>query len=86
MLTFASRQSIRYDIVRLGNEWFGWNLQTVDKAKGTLQFREDVNIADSVEMDLFGYLKTGKNRRNVLPLPACLMPYLWSLTAVISNF
>ncbi|MEK3869033.1 MULTISPECIES: type I-B CRISPR-associated protein Cas7/Cst2/DevR [unclassified Paenibacillus] len=60
VLTFASRQSIRYDIVRLGNEWFGWNLQTVDKAKGTLQFREDVNIADSVEMDLFGYLKTGK--------------------------
>ncbi|WP_027416712.1 type I-B CRISPR-associated protein Cas7/Cst2/DevR [Aneurinibacillus terranovensis] len=60
VLTFASRQSIRYDIVRLGNEWFEWNLQTVDKTKGTLQFREDVSIADSVEMDLFGYLKTGK--------------------------
>lgn len=60
VLTFASRQSIRYDIVRLGNEWFEWNLQTVDKAKGTLQFREDVTIADSTEMDLFGYLKTGK--------------------------
>jgi CRISPR-associated protein Cst2 len=59
ILTFASRQSIRYDIVRLGNEWFGWNLDTVDKTKGTLQFREDVTIADSVEMDLFGYLKTG---------------------------
>jgi CRISPR-associated protein Cst2 len=58
--TFASRQSIRYDIVRLGNEWFEWNLNTVDKTKGTLQFREDVTIADSVEMDLFGYLKTGK--------------------------
>lgn len=61
VLTFASRQSIRYDIVRLGNEWFGWNLQTVDKTKGTLQFREDVTIADSVEMDFFGYLKTGKS-------------------------
>lgn len=60
VLTFASRQSIRYDIVRLGNEWFEWNLQTVDKAKGTLQFREDVSIADSAEMDFFGYLKTGK--------------------------
>ncbi|MNW41664.1 hypothetical protein D3C74_188110 [compost metagenome] len=60
VLTFASRQSIRYDIVRLGNEWFGWNLQTVDKSKGTLQFRDDVSIADSVEMDLFGYLKTDK--------------------------
>lgn len=58
--TFASRQSIRYDIVRLGNELFGWNLNTVDKTKGTVQFREDVSIKDSVEMDLFGYLKTGK--------------------------
>ncbi|OEH84881.1 type I-B CRISPR-associated protein Cas7/Cst2/DevR [Desulfuribacillus stibiiarsenatis] len=60
VLTFASRQSIRYDIVRLGNEWFEWNLNTVDKTKGTLQFREDISIADSVEMDFFGYLKTGK--------------------------
>ncbi|WP_055106673.1 type I-B CRISPR-associated protein Cas7/Cst2/DevR [Paenibacillus ihumii] len=60
VLTFASRQSLRYDIVRLGNEWFGWNLQTVDKTKGTLQFREDISIAESVEMDLFGYLKTGQ--------------------------
>lgn len=58
--TFASRQSLRYDIVRLGNEWFDWNLNTVDKAKGTVQFREDLSIRDSVEMDLFGYLKTGK--------------------------
>lgn len=57
---FASRQSIRYDIVRLGNEWFGWNLDTVSKTKGTVQFKDDVTIADSVEMDLFGYLKTGK--------------------------
>lgn len=63
VLTFASRQSLRYDIVRLGNEWFEWNLQTVDKTKGTLQFREDVTIADSVEMDLFGYLKTGKKSK-----------------------
>lgn len=58
--TFASRQSIRYDIVRLGNELFGWNLDTVDKDKGTVQFKESVSIKESVEMDLFGYLKTGK--------------------------
>ncbi|MGG4036352.1 type I-B CRISPR-associated protein Cas7/Cst2/DevR [Paenibacillus cisolokensis] len=57
--TFASRQSIRYDIVRLGNELFGWNLDTVDKSKGVIQFKENVTIAESVEMDLFGYLKTG---------------------------
>ncbi|MDQ0215614.1 CRISPR-associated protein Cst2 [Oikeobacillus pervagus] len=57
--TFASRQALRYDIVRLGNEWFGWNLDVVDKTKGTLQFKDNVTIQDSVEMDLFGYLKTG---------------------------
>ncbi|CAM4194909.1 type I-B CRISPR-associated protein Cas7/Cst2/DevR [Saccharibacillus endophyticus] len=61
VLTFASRQSLRYDIVRLGNEWFDWNLDVVDKSKGTLQFQEALTIADSVEMDLFGYLKTNKN-------------------------
>ncbi|PAD94122.1 type I-B CRISPR-associated protein Cas7/Cst2/DevR [Shouchella clausii] len=58
--TFASRQSLRYDIVRLGNELFEWNLDTVDKTKGTLQFKDKATIADSVEMDLFGYLKTGQ--------------------------
>jgi CRISPR-associated protein Cst2 len=61
--TFASRQSLRYDIVRLGNELFGWNLDTVDKSKGVLQFKEDATIADSVEMDLFGYLKTGSKSK-----------------------
>ncbi|MDA3129373.1 type I-B CRISPR-associated protein Cas7/Cst2/DevR [Aliibacillus thermotolerans] len=60
VLTFASRQSLRYDIVRLGNEMFDWNLKTVDKSKRTVQFKEDVTIEDSVEMDLFGYLKTSK--------------------------
>jgi CRISPR-associated protein Cst2 len=59
--TYASRQSIRYDIVRLGNELFGWNLNTVDKASGVVQFKKDVTIEDSVEIDLFGYLKTDKN-------------------------
>lgn len=60
MYTFASRQAIRYDIVRLGHDLFNWNLQVVDKAKGTIQFRDDMNIVDSQEMDLFGYMKTNK--------------------------
>ncbi|MED3718990.1 type I-B CRISPR-associated protein Cas7/Cst2/DevR [Geobacillus thermodenitrificans] len=59
--TYASRQSLRYDIVRLGNEVFDWNLNTVDKASGVVQFRKEVTIQDSVEMDLFGYLKTNRN-------------------------
>lgn len=58
--TFASRQSLRYDVVRLGNELFEWNLDTVSKQKGTVQFKDELTIEDSVEMDLFGYLKTGK--------------------------
>ncbi|KXZ39972.1 CRISPR-associated protein Cst2 [Alkalithermobacter thermoalcaliphilus JW-YL-7 = DSM 7308] len=60
MYTFASRQCLRFDIVRLAAELFGWNLQVVDKSKGTVQFRDDVTIEDSEEMDLFGYMKTNK--------------------------
>ncbi len=56
--SFASRQSIRYDIVRLGNQYFGWNLDVVDKTQKVIQFRADATIRDSVEMDLFGYMKT----------------------------
>lgn len=56
--TYASRQCIRYDIVRLGNELFNWNLQVVDKSKGTMQFKDEFTIKDSEEMDLFGYMKT----------------------------
>ncbi|WP_047152759.1 type I-B CRISPR-associated protein Cas7/Cst2/DevR [Aneurinibacillus tyrosinisolvens] len=56
--SFASRQSIRYDMVRLGNQFYDWNLNVVDKTKGVVQFKEDCTIRDSVEMDLFGYMKT----------------------------
>ncbi|MFA1821704.1 type I-B CRISPR-associated protein Cas7/Cst2/DevR [Virgibacillus oceani] len=56
--TFASRQSLRYDIVRLGNQFFDWNLDVVDKNQGVVQFKQDSTIEDSVEMDLFGYMKT----------------------------
>jgi len=58
--TFASRQALRYDIVRLGNKMFNWNLEVVDKSKGTVQFCNEYTIQDSQEMDLFGYMKTSK--------------------------
>lgn len=58
--TFASRQALRYDIARLGNKMFGWNLEVVDKSKGTIQFKDGLTIEDSEEMDLFGYMKTAK--------------------------
>lgn len=59
--TYASRQALRYDIVRLGNKMFNWNLQVVNKEKGTIQFDDALTIQDSEEMDLFGYMKTAKN-------------------------
>lgn len=62
--TFASRQAIRYDIARLGNKMFNWNLETVDKSQGTIQFKEGLSIEDSEEMDLFGYMKTSKKKDN----------------------
>ncbi len=58
--TFASRQALRYDIARIGNKLFGWNLEVVDKSKGTVQFKDELTIEDSEEMDLFGYMKTAK--------------------------
>lgn len=58
--TFASRQALRYDIARIGNKLFGWNLEAVDKSKGTVQFKDELTIEDSEEMDLFGYMKTAK--------------------------
>lgn len=62
--TFASRQALRYDIVRLGNKMFNWNLEVVDKSKGTIQFKDELTIRDSQEMDLFGYMKTSKKSEN----------------------
>lgn len=58
--TYVSRQCLRYDMVRLGHELFGWNLQTVDKEQRTIQFKSDATIEESEEMDLFGYMKTVK--------------------------
>lgn len=62
--TFASRQALRYDIVRLGNKMFDWNLEVVDKSRGTVQFKENLTIEDSQEMDLFGYMRTSKKSGN----------------------
>ena len=59
--TYASRQALRYDIVRLGNKMFGWNLDVVDKLQGTVQFKKELTIKESEEMDLFGYMRTTNN-------------------------
>lgn len=63
--TFASRQALRYDIARLGNKMFNWNLEVVDNKKVTIQFSDEFTIKDSQEMDLFGYMKTAKKTEGV---------------------
>src|SRR5690625_6216151 len=45
-------------MVRLGNQFYQWNLDVVDKEQRVIQFKADATIKDSVEMDLFGYMKT----------------------------
>lgn len=59
--TYASRQALRYDIVRLGHKMFGWNLDVVDKLQRTVQFKKELTIKESEEMDLFGYMRTTNN-------------------------
>lgn len=77
--TFASRQAIRYDIARLGNKMFDWNLEVVDKSKGTVQFDENLTIRDSEEMDLFGYMKTEKNNGSSVRSAAVRLSHAISL-------
>lgn len=61
--TYASRQALRYDMVRLGNKLFNWKYyDIVDDKQGTVQFKKDLTIKDSEEMDLFGYFRTKKSK------------------------
>lgn len=62
--TYASRQAIRYDIVRLGNKLFNWKYDVVDAKQGTVQFKKELTIKDSEEMDLFGYFRTAKSQNS----------------------
>lgn len=63
--TFASRQAIRYDIVRLGKKMFNWKYDDiVDAKEGTVQFSKGLTIEDSEEMDLFGYFRTIKKENS----------------------
>lgn len=65
--SIATRQSLGYDIRRLGKEMFNWDLDTIrriDGKSGTLQFKPEFTIKESVEMDLFGYMKTKSSTKN----------------------
>lgn len=84
VFTYASRQSLRYSIVKQGHEQFSWKLVDVHKktgrggGEGVLQAVPDSSITGSEEIDLFGYMKTdvvvgkkdGNNVEETLTRPA----------------
>ncbi len=87
--SFASRQSLRYDIVRIGINYFDWPtfgselVLAGDGNKRTIQFAPSASIDKSPEIDFFGYMKTEKgkgalNRAAVVRLSSAiaLEPYL----------
>lgn len=57
--SYISRQAIRYDIVRMLNEIYGYRLTEVNKDSGVIQFSETATIQEFPEIDFFGYMKTG---------------------------
>lgn len=67
VFSFASRQSLRYSIVKQGAEQFGWKLGDVEPQgsgnKKVVQFKRDISIKDCEEIDLFGYMKTKKREK-----------------------
>lgn len=56
--SYISRQALRYDIVRMLSELYGYNLTEVNKDAGVIQFAETATIKDFPEIDFFGYMKT----------------------------
>ncbi len=68
ILSYESRQALRYDIYRLLKESF---LMDNDKKEpltaenDVVQFQPEANIKDYIEADLFGYMKTKKNKGSV---------------------
>ncbi len=62
--SYASRQALRYDIVRLGNQYFGWQKTPVDSAQGAVQFSPTATIKDYPEIDFFGYMKTKSKKES----------------------
>lgn len=66
LYSYESRQAIRYDIYRMLKEIF--NIDDKDEpltaSKDVVQFKPEVNIEDYIEADLFGYMKTEKNKNS----------------------
>ncbi len=56
--SYISRQALRYDIVRMLDELYGYKPAEVNKDAGVIQFAETATIKDFPEIDFFGYMKT----------------------------
>jgi CRISPR-associated protein Cst2 len=65
LLSYESRQAIRYDIYRMLKELFSVDSgkeEPLTAEQDVVQFKPEANIKDYVEADLFGYMKTEKDR------------------------
>ena len=65
LLSYESRQAIRYDIYRMLKELF--NIDTdkeepLTAEQDVVQFKPEANIKDYIEADLFGYMKTEQGK------------------------
>ncbi|WP_028330153.1 type I-B CRISPR-associated protein Cas7/Cst2/DevR [Brachyspira alvinipulli] len=58
--SYISRQALRYNII----EQLKWDNTKVSNADKVVQFEMNTSIKESPEIDLFGYMKTGKNSVN----------------------
>ena len=58
--SYISRQALRYNII----EQLKWDNTKVSNADKVVQFEMNTSIKDFPEIDLFGYMKTGKNSVN----------------------
>ncbi|MFZ5948364.1 MAG: type I-B CRISPR-associated protein Cas7/Cst2/DevR [Stygiobacter sp.] len=65
--SYMSRQAIRYELYKSLTEQFKMDTAKavpLDKSKGVIQFKSEVNIKDYAEADLFGYMKTVKDGKS----------------------
>ncbi len=69
MLSYISRQALRYEIYRMLREMFSIDAGKEEPLTGdqnVIQFKPDATIKDYVEIDLFGYMKTKKGGKSLI--------------------
>ncbi len=60
--SYASRQALRYDIIRIMEEECGYSKAEVNDGQKVVQFASDATIDKYPEIDFFGYMKTEKKK------------------------